>query len=146
MRSPYLPDISRAILEVSENGTLRQLENSLVNSYNCSTFDRDDDLDSLDLPSFSGLFLITVGTSTICLILFIIRRVLLKYRRWSLNARVQPGPKNFDANEDWILDVPKADENMQLHEAGDHHDYWLSAWERENQGDGSRLFPFQLNS
>lgn len=138
MRSPYLPDISRSILEVSENRTLKQLENSLVNSYKCSASDRDDDHDSLDLPSFSGLFLITVGTSTLCLILFMIHRALLKYRHWRSNARVQPRPENFDAYEHWILDVPKANEITKQHQPEGQHDYWLSAWEWENQGCRSR--------
>ncbi len=47
--SPYLPDISEAVLKVSETGKLQKLEHSLTSSLNCSgsTAQPDDTHDSL---------------------------------------------------------------------------------------------------
>ncbi|KAM7276874.1 hypothetical protein ACFE04_018740 [Oxalis oulophora] len=75
--SPYLSDISEAVLKVSETGKLREIENSLHSSHDCSTsssFDDGSDDESLGIKSFLGLFLISIGTTTISLFLFIFRQ------------------------------------------------------------------------
>ncbi|KAL5715909.1 hypothetical protein ACHQM5_017668 [Ranunculus cassubicifolius] len=68
--SPILPDISKAVLEVSENGKLLEMENALLSSYNCSD-PKSEDL-SLGVTSFWGLFLITGVTTTITLLIYVI--------------------------------------------------------------------------
>jgi ionotropic glutamate receptor NMDA 1/ionotropic glutamate receptor len=68
--SPYLLDISEAVVEVAESGALKDLGNSLTFSYKCLASESDDHTDRLRLSSFRGLFGITVGTSTIVLLLF----------------------------------------------------------------------------
>ncbi|XP_062102999.1 glutamate receptor 2.8-like [Humulus lupulus] len=70
--SPYLPDISQAILKVTENGRLLELEKKMLSSYNyCSSSRNDAEHNgSLGMNSFYGLFLITGGTSTAALLIF----------------------------------------------------------------------------
>ncbi|KAJ6763933.1 IONOTROPIC GLUTAMATE RECEPTOR [Salix purpurea] len=68
--SPYLPDISEAIVKVVESGTLKDLENSLTSSYKCLASDSSDEHHRLDVSSFQGLFEISVGISTFALLLF----------------------------------------------------------------------------
>ncbi|KAK1566805.1 hypothetical protein Q3G72_004454 [Acer saccharum] len=141
--SPYLPEISRAILQVSENGTLQNLEKSMVSSsYKCLSDhpgNPEEDHDSLDLTSFQGLFLITVGTSVTALLLFGFRR---GRKHWCCNSRVQPEPPNSTStsttcgdHENWLdCHLPNIGEEPLLpyhHYHAHQHDYWLSAWERE---------------
>ncbi|KAF5188943.1 Glutamate receptor 3.2 [Thalictrum thalictroides] len=75
--SPILPDISKAVLEVTESGKLQELENKLLSAYNCSESKEHDG--SLGVPSFSGLFYITGGTTTITLVLYLLRSLM----RWN---------------------------------------------------------------
>ncbi|KAJ6360795.1 hypothetical protein OIU77_004755 [Salix suchowensis] len=70
--SPYLPDISEAIVKVVESGTLKDLENSLTSSYKCVAADSSDEHHRLDVSSFQGLFGISVGISSFALLLFYI--------------------------------------------------------------------------
>ncbi|KAF5185774.1 Glutamate receptor 2.2 [Thalictrum thalictroides] len=69
--SPILPDISKAVLEVTETGQLLELEHALISSYNCS--DSDSHNDSLGVTSFLGLFYITGATTTLTLVLYLLR-------------------------------------------------------------------------
>ncbi|KAJ9671517.1 hypothetical protein PVL29_025292 [Vitis rotundifolia] len=75
--SSILPDISKAVLEVSENGELGVLENNLIGSQNCdSNAEISEDSSSLSPSSFWVLFLITGGVSTVCLVIFMARERL----------------------------------------------------------------------
>lgn len=68
--SPLISDISQAVLNVSESGTIRTLENAMLESYKCSK--SDDKVEySLGFDSFWGLFAITGGSSTIALLLYL---------------------------------------------------------------------------
>ncbi|OWM73374.1 hypothetical protein CDL15_Pgr001488 [Punica granatum] len=71
--SPYLLAISKAVLKVAESGQLLQLENSMISSNKCAS-PKPDDGASLGIGSFWGLFVVTGGTSTISLVLFLFRR------------------------------------------------------------------------
>ena len=70
--SPLLPSIDEALLKVSENGTLLELENRLIKPGNCP--DVEDENHSLSPSSFGTLFIITTGTSTISLAIYIFSR------------------------------------------------------------------------
>ncbi|XP_011010292.1 PREDICTED: glutamate receptor 2.8-like [Populus euphratica] len=70
--SPLLPSIDEALLKVSENGTLLELENRLIKPGNCP--DVEDEKHSLSPSSFGTLFIITTGTSTISLAIYIFSR------------------------------------------------------------------------
>ncbi|KAJ6423655.1 hypothetical protein OIU84_024599 [Salix udensis] len=68
--SPLLASINEALLKVSENGTLLQLENKFIRQdKQCQ--DKDDEIHSLSPNGFRALFIITGGTSTIALVIYI---------------------------------------------------------------------------
>ncbi|KAF9666596.1 hypothetical protein SADUNF_Sadunf16G0245200 [Salix dunnii] len=68
--SPLLSSINEALLKVSENGTLVELENKFIRlDKQCQ--DKDDDIHSLSPNGFRALFIITGGTSTIALVIYI---------------------------------------------------------------------------
>ena len=68
--SPLLASINEALLKVSENGTLVQLENKFIpQDKQCQ--DKDDEIHSLSPNGFRALFIITGGTSTIALVIYI---------------------------------------------------------------------------
>lgn len=77
--SPILPDISEAILEMSEKGELNKLEDKLIGSQKCDSdaeISSTEDSSSLSTSSFWVLFLITGGVSTVCLVFFIAKERL----------------------------------------------------------------------
>ncbi|KAI9198225.1 hypothetical protein LWI28_012065 [Acer negundo] len=72
--SPIGLDVSRAILNLSENGELKELEEKWFRpSRECSTDETSPE--SLTLHSFWGLYLVYGSTSTICFLLFLFRLV-----------------------------------------------------------------------
>ncbi|XP_054777990.1 glutamate receptor 2.7-like [Prosopis cineraria] len=72
--SPVAKDISKAILQLSEQGELTNLEaNWLYSSKDCSNNTDSNDTQSLKLGSFWVLFVISGVTSTICLLFSIIQ-------------------------------------------------------------------------
>ncbi|XVF25704.1 hypothetical protein REPUB_Repub13aG0236600 [Reevesia pubescens] len=79
--SPIAADVSRAILKLSEDGTLKSLEEKwFAPSPECSANVIDDRTDSLSIRNFWGLYLISGATSTVCLLLFL-TKLLKKYCR-----------------------------------------------------------------
>ncbi|XP_075664762.1 glutamate receptor 3.5-like [Castanea sativa] len=72
--SPITKDFSEAILRLSEDGTLTNLEDKwLTPSRGCSTDQTSSDTDPLSIQSFWGLYLISAAISTICFLLSLIR-------------------------------------------------------------------------
>ncbi|XP_057952942.1 glutamate receptor 2.8-like [Malania oleifera] len=75
--SPIAPDVSKAILDMSEDGTLKKLEEFWLSPTTvCSAAMNSTNNESLGLQSFWGLYVISGGTSTFCLLLFFV--LLLK--------------------------------------------------------------------
>ncbi|KAL6314717.1 hypothetical protein AAG906_027064 [Vitis piasezkii] len=73
--SPLLHDVSEALLNVSESGKLRELENSMLSSEKCEDAETEDDETSrLSPSSFWVLFIITGGTSTFALLVYMLHR------------------------------------------------------------------------
>jgi hypothetical protein len=107
--SPYLPDISQAVLEVSENGKLQELEHSLTSSFNCSTSQLDYNHDSLGINSFWGLFVITGGTSTISLLIFIFHYVRQRWYQPSYDEQQHHSP----ANDELLMFGPDLENQYQ---------------------------------
>ncbi|KAL5225539.1 hypothetical protein ABZP36_012178 [Zizania latifolia] len=70
--SPLLADISQAILEVFENGTIKRLETAMLSAYNCSATAKDatGDLYRLSPANFWGLFFMTLFVSTASLAVY----------------------------------------------------------------------------
>ncbi|XP_058090626.1 glutamate receptor 2.9-like [Magnolia sinica] len=73
--SPLAIDVSEATLKVRENGLIGKLEDSLLASSKCPSSGSNGENGSLTPSSFWGLFVITVGASTVALVLFLICRV-----------------------------------------------------------------------
>lgn len=71
--SPIARDFSRAILKLSEDGTLMSLEQKwFAPSPECSAnVTNESKTNSLSIHSFLGLFLVSGATSTVCLLLFL---------------------------------------------------------------------------
>lgn len=79
--SPIAIDVSRAILKLSEDGTLKLLEDKwFAPSPDCSANVTDTRTDSLSINNFWGLYLISGATSTVCFLLFLTHS-LRKYCR-----------------------------------------------------------------
>ncbi|KAK8618464.1 hypothetical protein V6N13_132455 [Hibiscus sabdariffa] len=78
--SPIARDFSKAILKLSEDGTLKSLEEKwFAPSPECSAnITNSRKTDSLSIHSFWGLFVISGATSTVCLLLFV-AHLLKKY-------------------------------------------------------------------
>ncbi|XP_059650551.1 glutamate receptor 2.9-like [Cornus florida] len=67
--------VSEAILDISENGRLNELEKELFDpSSECSKFRATKNSDSLSIQGFLGLYIISAATSTICLLLYLIMK------------------------------------------------------------------------
>ncbi|KAG4390136.1 hypothetical protein AAZX31_06G217800 [Glycine max] len=70
--SPLLHSVNQALLNISENGTLRNLENNMLASEECEDItDPNVETTSLSPASFMVLFILTGGTSTIVLLIYI---------------------------------------------------------------------------
>ncbi|CAL5411356.1 unnamed protein product [Camellia sinensis] len=78
--SPIADDVSKAILQLSENGSLKRLEEEwLTPSSECLDSQNTKNVDSLGLESFWGLFLFSIVTSCICFLIFV-AHLLRNYR------------------------------------------------------------------
>ncbi|CAM8884804.1 unnamed protein product [Rhodiola kirilowii] len=75
---PLLPDISQAVLNVTESWELKSIESKMLSKYNCSNTEKEDDKDKdgLELYTFRAIFGITVGTSTVALFFFCVSHLL----------------------------------------------------------------------
>lgn len=70
--SLLLPDVTKALLNVSESGRLRYLENRMIASEKCSDGELVDEMSRLSPSSFWVLFMFTGGTSTIALLVYVV--------------------------------------------------------------------------
>jgi uncharacterized membrane protein len=71
-RSRLLPSITEALLKVSESGQLQELENNMIASEKCEDVKSENESLSLSPNSFLVLFILTGGTSTIALLVYIV--------------------------------------------------------------------------
>ncbi|XP_022848459.1 glutamate receptor 2.8-like [Olea europaea var. sylvestris] len=71
--SPLLPDIDEALLNVRENGVLKDLEQSLIASEKCVDIQSDNETASLSPQNFFVLFIITGATSSTSLLIYYFR-------------------------------------------------------------------------
>ncbi|CAN0853190.1 Glutamate receptor 2.7, partial [Linum grandiflorum] len=79
--SPIAADVSKAILQLSEDGQLKKLEETwFVPSRECSS-DEDETPERLSLHNFWGLFVISSATSTVCLVICLLHLLSRKYRQ-----------------------------------------------------------------
>ena len=74
-------DFTKALLNVSESGTLREMEQRMIGSEHCVDLESfHDDYESLGLHSFWSLFLFTGGTSTLALAIYVIISLRNRYQ------------------------------------------------------------------
>ncbi|KAK8989445.1 hypothetical protein V6N11_063870 [Hibiscus sabdariffa] len=102
--SPIARDFSKAILKLSEDGTLKLLEEKwFAPSPECSANLTDSrKTDSLSIHSFWGLFVISGATSTVCLLLFV-AHLLKKY--WHHHEENHVGDSSPVDDSVWIKAV-----------------------------------------
>ncbi|KAF5473017.1 hypothetical protein F2P56_009664 [Juglans regia] len=95
--SPIAKDFSEAILKLSESGELKSLEDKwLTPSHECSTDLTSSKPNSLRLQSFLVLYLISFTTSTICLLLSLIRLSVSHRRRQdAYEGNITPGDESI---------------------------------------------------
>ncbi|KAI3774960.1 hypothetical protein L1987_49526 [Smallanthus sonchifolius] len=80
--SPMVPDFTKALLNVSESGILRDLEKRMLGSEHCVDQETiQDQYGSLGLGSFLSLFLLAGGISTITLVIYIMQNLCQLERR-----------------------------------------------------------------
>ncbi|GAB4831362.1 hypothetical protein Ancab_005375 [Ancistrocladus abbreviatus] len=78
--SPLVADVSKAILKLSENGVLQQLEGKWFSPpLDCALSNTNTDVESLNIQVFWVLYLFSGATSLTCFLLFFIR-LLKSYR------------------------------------------------------------------
>ncbi|KAI3525201.1 hypothetical protein L1887_03875 [Cichorium endivia] len=71
--SPMVADFTKALLNVSESGTLQDIEKRMIGSEKCVDMDSDrDEYESLGLDSFWSLLVLTGGTSSIALVIYVV--------------------------------------------------------------------------
>ncbi|RDY02382.1 Glutamate receptor 2.8, partial [Mucuna pruriens] len=71
--SPFLPNVNKALLDLFETGKVRDLENRMLASEQCEDTEQDGETASLSPNSFWSLFILTTGTSTIALLVYVLR-------------------------------------------------------------------------
>ena len=69
--------VNKALLQVFESGKLREMENRMLASEGCEEMEPNGEITSLSLNSFWALFILTGSTSTIALLVYIIRMTAL---------------------------------------------------------------------
>ncbi|WOG98608.1 hypothetical protein DCAR_0417952 [Daucus carota subsp. sativus] len=76
MGSPIIADLDKALLEVTESGKLRELEDKTIGEEGCVGVDSsNDDEVSLSIDSFWIIFLFTGGTTTFSLAIYVLDRL-----------------------------------------------------------------------
>ncbi|GMH30365.1 hypothetical protein Nepgr_032208 [Nepenthes gracilis] len=100
--SPLVADVSKAILILSENGVLQDLENNWFSFPSECTSSSGNDVESLSVQGFIVLFLFFAVTSAICFLLFL-ARLLNGYdieRGFTFREKLVRLWRYFDRSED----------------------------------------------
>ncbi|KAK4851437.1 hypothetical protein QYF36_015175 [Acer negundo] len=71
--SELIPEINKSLLNLSEEGKLRELENKMLEKEKCEEDDGDDqEGSSISMTSYWVLFILTGGTSTVALVVYVV--------------------------------------------------------------------------
>ncbi|XP_052301896.1 glutamate receptor 2.8 isoform X10 [Populus trichocarpa] len=85
--SPLLASVNEALLKISENGTLQELEKTWISPQKCPEMPSDSS--SLGPSGFRVLFFITGGTTTIAFVIYVCRPNLLRLKNmWGIISAV----------------------------------------------------------
>lgn len=148
--SPIAMDVSKAILTISENGQLKEIQEKWFSpSTKCLLAKTTLDTDNLSIGSFLGLYLITVSTSTICFLLFCFHLVK-NFRQHLKESDTTPGDESV-----WIkanrfvryfhkgeIKTPGKAPTFPQEQGGDEWILPLSVFESTTSGsDASRASP-----
>lgn len=102
--SPYLPDISEAIVKIAEKGKLKELQDSLTSSYKCSASeDSNENHERLEFSSFMGLFVIAWIIPAIALFLFYISPYIRQHQPPQQLDLQQRQQHDFRVDEDVLF-------------------------------------------
>ncbi|WVY99475.1 hypothetical protein V8G54_025545 [Vigna mungo] len=71
--SPLIPDVNKALLHLVEIGKVSELENKMLASEECEDKKVNGETASLSPNSFWVLFILTAGTSTFSLLVYVFR-------------------------------------------------------------------------
>ncbi|KAE9461910.1 hypothetical protein C3L33_06179, partial [Rhododendron williamsianum] len=91
--SSLAANVSKAILQLSEEGTLARMEINWLTPNDCS--ESMEDADSLSLRSLWGIFLFSIGTSSVCFLLclgHLLRNYLRNHSSDDQNQNNESGP------------------------------------------------------
>lgn len=69
--SPLVADVSRAVIELTENGKILEMEQNWLSEATCARQENSMNSIAISLQSFKGLFAITGGVTSVCLLIFI---------------------------------------------------------------------------
>ncbi|KAJ6766996.1 IONOTROPIC GLUTAMATE RECEPTOR [Salix purpurea] len=137
--SPIAADVSKAILNLSEDGKLKDLEVKWFHaSRECPSNATNNDITgSLSLQSFWGIYTITGATSTICFLLFLVQ-LLKNYNKQEVRGRRNATPGDKSVWEKTItlaryiyhgeIDIP-GESPISAHPSPDIHKLESSKWE-----------------
>jgi len=90
--APIARDFSEAILTLAENGKLKSLEEVLLTpSTECSTNSASPETESLTLAKFLGLYIICAATSTICILLALLRKYFHNHNHYEEQSQHPQG-------------------------------------------------------
>jgi hypothetical protein len=79
--------VNEALLKISENGTLQELEKTWITPQKCPKMPSDSS--SLGPSGFRELFFITAGTTTIAFVIYVCRTNLLRHKNiWGIISAV----------------------------------------------------------
>ncbi|KAL7180618.1 hypothetical protein ACSBR1_043748 [Camellia fascicularis] len=112
--SPLVPDVSRAILNVTEGEEMERIQRKWFGEEaNCAEQEGSKFVsDRLTLDSFKGLFLIAAVSSSFALIIFLSiflydNRNILTSNEYSIREKIAAIAKNFDEEKDKSSDASK---------------------------------------
>ncbi|KAK2638885.1 hypothetical protein Ddye_026680 [Dipteronia dyeriana] len=120
MGSQLISDINKALLNVSETGTLREVENKMLERQKSVDDDhryhQNQDTSSISFANYWALFILTGGTSTVSLVVYVVHcctkiedtmfghktiwklmSALIKHRKWLSRkvSKVETIPTNL---------------------------------------------------
>jgi glutamate receptor, ionotropic, plant len=97
--SPLVPDISRAILNITDGDDIIQIEKKWIGDQNCQNNGSIMESNSLNFLSFWGLFLITGVVSTISLLISIIISLCKKRQKMIKTTSLETSSDETDDTE-----------------------------------------------
>ncbi|XP_009773887.1 glutamate receptor 2.7-like isoform X2 [Nicotiana sylvestris] len=104
MGSPLVPDVSRAVLSVTESEKMVQIEKAWFGKYTCSNSSASPSSNSLGLDSFWGLFVIAVVAATLALLIFLTTFMhehwhIMRQSNLPFHERIRILARNFDRKD-----------------------------------------------